>query len=135
MEQNRFRTTVVAGGAILMVGCAAAALAGSWMFYSAWPGVLGGRYWIVLPFAPLTVAAITVAGINWTRRLHSSTAENLGALLLLELILWGAVGVVVGSPFVQVTFLFWAAFSVAFAPWWLLATWIGRRSRRTEERA
>jgi hypothetical protein len=124
-----FRVTVVAGGAIVMVGCALAAFAGTWMFYRAYPNVLGDRWFVVL-FAPALAVFVVLAGANWTRSVRPSILESLGALLVAELIALAIVAGIAGALLMEVVFLFWAAASVAVAPWWLLGLWIGRRLKR-----
>src|SRR5260221_14691335 len=117
-QTRRIRMIVVAGGASLMVGCALAALGGSWMFYSAWPGAAGdGRGWMILPAAPLTAAAVLIAGAKWTRRVRPSIVESVLSLLALELIVLGIVAVLTGSLFMTTTFWFWEFVSLPFAPW------------------
>ena len=111
-----------------MVGCALAAWVGNWMYYSAWPSG-PGRGWLVVPFLPLTALAVLLAGVHWTRRIRASTAEAIASLLLLEVIVLVIVSVVAMEWFTETEFLFWAVISLAFAPWWLLAIWIGRATR------
>lgn len=134
-HKSRFRTSVVTGGALLILGCFLVACLVSWLFLSASPNVFGeGRLWIVLPLVPLTALAITVAGTKWTRRVFPSSAESVGALLIVEFIILGTIAFAGGALFMSTTFLFWIVVSLAFAPWWLLGVWIGRPKQRQRYR-
>jgi hypothetical protein len=73
-----FRITVVAGGAILVVGMAVAAFGINWVVYNAYPDMLGDSWFIVFPFAPLLAVLVLLIATNWTRRvpLHWSKASE-----------------------------------------------------------
>jgi hypothetical protein len=64
----------------------------------------------------LTALAITVAGTKWTRRVFPSSAESVGALLIVEFIILGTIAFAGGALFMSTTFLFWIVVSLAFAP-------------------
>ena len=117
-----------------MVGCFLAAWTANWMFHTALPGSASaaiGRSWFIFPLIPMNAVGVLFAGIYWRRRLRASTIEGVGALLVLELILYALVTRAAGERFTQVPFNFWAAISLAFVPWWLLGVWIGRPRRHT----
>ena len=50
-----------------------------------------GRLSFVVPFAPLTAAAILITGVLWTRWLQPSAVESIVALIGIELFTWGVV--------------------------------------------
>jgi len=132
-ERRPFRITVVAGGAILMIGAAVAAFGLNWVIYNAYPNFLGDRWFIVFPFAPLLAGLVLLAATNWTRHVRPSWVESLGPLVVVELMGLGIVALISGALWMEVVFWFWAAASVAFAPWWLLGLWLGRRLGRKRD--
>jgi hypothetical protein len=128
---RRARVAVIGSGVILMVGSAIAAFAMDWLLYTMWPAVQPqSRLAFVVPFAPLTAVFIVIAGSIWTRRLRPSAVETIGVLLCVELIAYGIVGLIAGGFFALIVFMFWAVSNIVFAPWWLLAVWIGRTTGR-----
>ena len=118
-------TEAVVDGTILMVVCAAAALAGTWMFNYVWPHALPGKFVVIVPCAPLTAIAVFAAAVSWARRARASIAEAVGALVGLEFTLYGMVAAVTGLMLAEITFRFWLVASLAVAPWWLLGVWSG----------
>jgi hypothetical protein len=130
-DTRRIRISVVAGGAMLMVGAAIVAFAAGVWFHTTWPnaGPLG-RLSLLVPFAPLTALIILVAGTMWARSVNPSAMETIDALLCVELIAWSIIALFAGEFFSSFVFLFWVPVNVMLAPWWLLASWLGGRGRR-----
>lgn len=113
-----------------MVTLALIAFGINWVVYSAYPDMLGDRWFIVFPFAPLFAGLVLVTATNWTRRVCPSLLESIGALTIVELIALAIVAFIAGALYLSVVFMFWAVASLTFAPWWLLGSWLGRRARR-----
>ena len=121
-EHPRTRAGVVAGGALLIVGCAVAAYAGASRLVTATAS--GGRD-LMFFMMPLTALATLVAGIAFTRGMRTSTAEGCASLLTVEVAMLAFLVLAAGEVDDAVIAI-WLLASLSIAPWWLLATWIGR---------
>ncbi len=122
----RFRLSIVAIGAVLIVSCAVILFGGPWWVFSAMPevGPANGRVALVVPGAPLTIVGILVAGARWTRKWRASTRECIGTLVLMQLIAAAfIVGLGAGS-LLDIEF-FVGVSNLLFAPWWFLGHMIG----------
>jgi hypothetical protein len=112
-----------------MVGSAVAAYIAHLAFYTLWPAAADyGRLGLVLPFLPLTSLTILATAIHWSRTVHPSLLESLGALSLVELIVWAIIAQYTQAWFLNVVLWFWTRISLFVAPWWLVGVWIGRRA-------
>jgi hypothetical protein len=130
-HQQGTRFWAIAGGAVLMFVCAALAFKATEWLAAIWPGGHRlGPLWLLYVFAPMTAISTLVLAAVWTRRLRSSFAEVIGALIVAEVLAWLVVVSYYGAWFAVPLFMFWAAGNLVFAPWWLFGTWIGRSAAR-----